>query len=117
MATKKEVRGALQKWIHLLDKNPDVSGQFVGYKKIFLLTFTDLKYPVQMVFDGSGKAKLVDGAVANPDMSLAVDSGLFLKISNGEMDPMEAFMGGQLKPKGNMADLQKMEVFMDLFEQ
>lgn len=117
MATKKDVKDALQKWITLLDKNTDVSGQFVGYKKTFVMTFTDLKYSVQMIFDGSGKAKLVDGSVTNPDMSLAVDSTLFLKISNGELDPMEAFMSGQLKPKGNMADLQKMEVFMDLFEQ
>jgi putative sterol carrier protein len=117
LATKKDVKDALQKWIQLIEKNPDISTQFVGYKKTFLLTFTDLKYSVQMVFDGSGKAKLVDGAVTNPEMSLTVDSGLFLKISNGELDPMEAFMSGQLKPKGNMADLQKMEVFMDLFEQ
>ncbi len=117
MATKKDVKDALQKWIQLLEKNPDVSGQFAGYKKTFLMNFTDLKYSVQMVFDGSGKAKLVDGTVAKPDMSLDVDSTLFLKISNGELDPMEAFMSGQLKPKGNMADLEKMEVFMDLFEQ
>lgn len=116
MAAKKEVRDALQKWIELLQNTPDVSRQFVGYKKTFLLTFPDLKYSVQMVFDGTGKARLVDGTVANPDMSLTVDSSLFLSISSGETDPMEAFMNGKLKPKGNMADLQKLEVFMDLFE-
>jgi hypothetical protein len=30
---------------------------------------------------------------------------------------METFMTGDLKLSGNMADLQKLEVFMDLFDE
>jgi putative sterol carrier protein len=49
-------------------------------------------------------------------MSLEVESDLFLGISTGEIDPMEAFMDGQLKPKGTMSDLETLEIFMDDFD-
>lgn len=116
MATKQEVIAALRKWIDLLETNADLADEFRGYTKTFLITLPDMKLSVQMVFEGTNKAHLVEGTVANPDMSLTVDSNLFLDICRGEVDPMESFMTGQLKPKGNMADLQKLEVFMDLFE-
>ncbi len=35
-------------------------------------------------------------------------------ISTGDIDPMESFMNGELKPKGNLTDLEKLEIFMDI---
>ena len=116
MATKKEIMDALNRWIELLEGSSDLADQFSGYEKTFLISFSDIDYSVQMVFEGTNKAHLLEGPVPNPEMSLTVESDLFLGICNGEVDPMEAFMEGELDLKGNMADLQKLEVFMDLFD-
>lgn len=107
---------ALYRWIELLEGSPDLAEQFSGYTKTFLISFSDIDYSVQMVFEGTNKAHLLEGPVPNPEMSLTVESPLFLGICTGEVDPMEAFMDGELDLKGNMADLQKLEVFMDLFD-
>jgi putative sterol carrier protein len=117
VAKKEEIMKALQGWVTLLENDTAVAEQFEGFKKTFLIVVEDLGFSVQMVFDGTNKARLVEGAVDNPEMSLTVDSDLLLGICNGDIDPMETFMMGELKLSGNMADLQKLEVFMDLFDE
>ena len=117
VAKKDEIMKALQGWVVLLENDAAVAEQFEGFKKTFLIVVEDLDFSVQMVFDGTNKAQLVEGAVDNPEMSLTVESDLLLGICNGEIDPMETFMMGELKLSGNMADLQKLEVFMDLFDE
>jgi len=47
-------------------------------------------------------------------MGLEVNSDVFIGIATGEEDPMEAFMEGELKTKGDMGSLQKLEIFMDI---
>lgn len=116
LVTKLQIMDALGKWVNLLESNPQLATQFEGYNKTLLITLSDINFSVQMVFKGTNKALLVEGLVENPDMSLTVKSDLFLGICNGDIDPMEAFMMGNLKLKGNMDDLQKLEVFMELFE-
>lgn len=117
VAKKDEIMKALRRWVELLESDAAVAEQFEGFKKTFLIVVEDLGFSVQMIFDGTNKARLVEGAVDNPEMSLTVESDLLLGICNGEIDPMETFMMGELKLSGNMADLQKLEVFMDLFDE
>jgi putative sterol carrier protein len=117
VAGKDEIMNALQRWVELLENDAAVAEQFEGFKKTFLIVVEDLDFSVQMIFDGTNKARLVEGAVSNPEMSLTIESDLLLGICNGEIDPMETFMMGELKLSGNMADLQKLEVFMDLFDE
>ena len=117
MAKKDEIMKALQRWVELLESDAAVAEQFEGFKKTFLIIVEDLAFSVQMIFDGTNRARLVEGVVDNPEMSLTVESDLLLGICNGEIDPMETFMMGELKLSGNMADLQKLEVFMDLFDE
>jgi putative sterol carrier protein len=117
VAKREEIMGALWRWVELLENDAAVAEQFEGFKKTFLIVVEDLDFSVQMIFDGTNKARLVEGSVANPEMSLNVESDLLLGICNGEIDPMETFMMGELKLSGNMADLQKLEVFMDLFDE
>ncbi len=111
MVTKADIMGALNKWLDIV-KKPEVATEFKGYNKIFQLSFPDIKFDVQMVFN-DGTAKLVEGKVANPDMSMTTKSDLFMGIALGEINPMEAFMEGKIKPKGDMADLEKLQIFMD----
>ncbi len=111
MVTKADIMGALKKWLDIV-KKPEVAAEFKGYNKTFQLSFPDIKFDVQMVFT-DGTAKLVEGKVANPDMSMTTKSDLFMGIASGEINPMEAFMEGKIKPKGDMADLEKLQIFMD----
>jgi putative sterol carrier protein len=117
LAKREEIMEALRRWVELLENDAAVAEQFEGFKKTFLIVVEDLDFSVQMIFDGTNKARLAEGSVDNPEMSLNVESDLLLGICNGEIDPMETFMMGELKLSGNMADLQKLEVFMDLFDE
>jgi putative sterol carrier protein len=49
-----------------------------------------------------GKATSGEGEVANPNLTLIADSGDFVKIFTGGLDPTAAFMSGKLKIKGDM---------------
>jgi putative sterol carrier protein len=49
-----------------------------------------------------GKATSGQGEVENPNLTLVADSGDFVKIFTGGLDPTAAFMSGKLKIKGDM---------------
>jgi putative sterol carrier protein len=111
MVTKEDLKEALQGWIDKL-QDPDVASEFEGYVKTMQFVFPDIDVKLQLVFNGP-QAKLVEGLNTDAEMSLEVSSELFMGIATGELDPMEAFMEGTLKPKGNMQDLERLEIFMD----
>lgn len=111
MATTEEVKSELEKWAKKVD-DPEVAEEFEGYEKTLQLSFPDLDFHLQLIIKDQ-KATVEEGLNENAEMSLEVESDLFMGICTGEVDPMEAFMDGQLKPKGNMADLEVLEIFMD----
>jgi len=102
---------ALEKWCAVFDK-PEVADQFEDYNKTFQFVFPDVDVQLQMVIKDK-KATIVEGMNENAEMSLEVESKMFIGIANKEIDPMEAFMNGDLKPKGDMADLEKLQVFIE----
>ncbi|HME54135.1 MAG TPA: SCP2 sterol-binding domain-containing protein [Candidatus Lokiarchaeia archaeon] len=102
---------ALGKWCSVFDK-PEVADQFEDYNKTFQFVFPDVDVQLQMIIQDK-KATIVEGMNENAEMSLEVDSNMFIGIANGSVDPMEAFMNGDLKPKGDMADLEKLQVFIE----
>ena len=111
MATAEEIKKELEKWAGKLD-DPDFAEEFDGFNKTMQFSFPDLDYKLKMVFKDK-KATVEEGFDEDAAMSLDVNSDLFLGICTGEIDPMEAFMSGELKPKGTMGDLEKLEIFMD----
>lgn len=111
MATAEEIKQELEKWASMLD-DPEFAEEFDGFNKTMQFTFPDIDYKLQMVFKEK-KASILEGFDENAAMSLDVESDFFLGICTGEIDPMEAFMDGKLKPKGTMSDLEKLEIFMD----
>ena len=112
MATKEQLMIHLKKWTDLLEKEPEVADEFEDFNKIFLFVFPDIEFSVKMLFENK-RARLEEGTIDDPDMSLTVNSDLFYGILKGDVDPMEAFMEGELQPKGSPADLQRLEIFMD----
>jgi putative sterol carrier protein len=111
MAKAEELKNALENWAKKLD-DPEIAEEFEDFNKTMQFIFPDIDYKIQLIFQDK-KARVEDGLNENAEMSLEVESDLFLGISTGEVDPMEAFMDGTLKPKGTMSDLERLEIFMD----
>lgn len=112
MATKEEVKASLDKWMKVLD-DPEIADEFEGFNKTMQFEFSDLNYKIKMIFKNK-TVRLEEGFDDKAEMGLEVKSDLFVGIANGEIDPMEAFMEGELKTKGDMDSLQKLEIFMDI---
>ncbi|MFX0033504.1 MAG: SCP2 sterol-binding domain-containing protein [Candidatus Hodarchaeota archaeon] len=112
MASKEEIKSALNKWINMMD-NPEVAEEFEGYNKTLQFIFPDIEYKTRMIFKDK-TAKLEDGFDEKADMGLETNSDLFIGIATGEVDPMEAFMEGEIIIRGDMNAIQRLEVFMDL---
>jgi putative sterol carrier protein len=106
-----DMKEALKKWIDVLD-DPKVAAGFEGFNKTMQFIFPDIDLKMQLVFRGP-KVTIVEGFKEDADMSLTVPSDMFLGITSGEINPMDAFMEGKLKPVGDMSDLEKLEVFMN----
>ena len=111
MATAEEVKTELEKWAKKVE-DPDVAEEFEGYNKTLQLSFPDINLHLKLIIQDQ-KGIVEEGLDENAAMSLEIESDFFIGICSGEVDPMEAFMDGQLKPKGNMADLEVLEVFLD----
>jgi putative sterol carrier protein len=112
MATIEELKTGLSKW-KTIAEDPEMAEHFTGYNKTMQLIFPDVNAALQMVFDGA-KVEIIEGLKADADMSLTLDSAMFMGIINGEIDPLDAFMEGKLKPTGSMEDLEKLQVLMDI---
>jgi putative sterol carrier protein len=76
------------------------------------LIFPDVDVNLKLIIKDQS-ATVEEGLDENADMSLEITSEMFLGIINGTVDPMEAFMNGELKPKGDMGDLEKLQVLME----
>ena len=102
MGIKEELLEALGGWAKKLDE-PSYKERFADFDKTMQFDFTDLDLHILMVFkDQSCTVK--EGAVANPDVSIETESDIILGISDGEVSPTKAFMGGKIKAKGNYKD-------------
>ena len=111
LANIEEVRDALSKWAQLLE-DPEIADEFEGFNKTMQFEFSDINYKIKMIFENK-TARLEEGFDENAEMGLEVNSDMFVGIATGDVDPMEAFMEGELKTKGDMNSLQKLEIFME----
>ncbi|MHA1803451.1 MAG: SCP2 sterol-binding domain-containing protein [Promethearchaeota archaeon] len=111
MATPEELKNQLTKWVKKFE-NPELAAEFKGFNKTMQFTFPDIDYKIKMIIKNKS-ARLEEGFDDNAAMGLEVNSDLFLGILTDEIDPMEAFMEGELKVKGDMNALQKLEFLMD----
>lgn len=112
MATIEEIKDALNKWIKKMN-NPEVADEFEGFNKTLQFVFTDINYNLKMIFENK-TARLEEGYDKGAEMGLETTSDLFVGIATDEIDPMEAYMSGELITKGSMDDLQRLEIFMEL---
>jgi len=110
MADKDELMEALGKWAAKLDEE-SYKERFKGFDKTLQFDFTDQDFHILMVFKDQ-TCTLEEGSVETPDIVISTASDTILGITNGEISPTRAFMGGKLKAKGNMKDMLKIQMLM-----
>ena len=59
-----------------------------------------------------GKVSTAAGMAPNPQLTLSVSAADYLALFNGQLNPMNAFMTGKLKVKGDMALAMRLQKFL-----
>ncbi|MHA1268703.1 MAG: SCP2 sterol-binding domain-containing protein [Candidatus Helarchaeota archaeon] len=110
MGIKEELLDALGQWASKLD-DPDYKERFKDFDKIMQFNFSDTDFSILMEFKNESCTVKI-GSVENPDVLIETSSEIILGISDGEISPTRAFMGGKLKAKGDMKDMLKIQMLM-----
>ncbi|NVM54307.1 MAG: SCP2 sterol-binding domain-containing protein [Candidatus Helarchaeota archaeon] len=111
MGTKEEVLKALNHWVAKME-DPYIMERFEDFNKTLQFTIKDIDANFKFIIENQ-KAKVEEGKDDAASMQVITTSAIIIGITEGEVDPMEAFMNGELEAKGNLPDLTKFEVLMD----
>ena len=112
MGTKEEIMTALNQWAKKIE-DPEIAERFEDWNKTVQFILKDIDTHIKFIIENQ-KARVEEGKEDNPTMSVITTSEIILGITSGDLDPMEAFMNGELEVKGNLPDLTKLEVLMDV---
>lgn len=72
----------------------------------------DISEPMYTVIK-DGELTVHEGTAENPTLTLTIEDDKLVQLFNGHLNPMTAFMTGQLKLKGDMMFAQKLAGMMD----
>lgn len=61
-----------------------------------------------------GKCEVTEGAAKDPTLILTMDADDFMAMSRGDINPMNAFMGGKIKLQGDMGLAMKLQSLFNL---
>ena len=111
MGTKEEVLKALEHWGSKLD-DEEIKERFEDYNKTIEFHMKDIDEYFQLIIENQA-AQVKVGKADSPAIRIITTSDVIIGITDGEVDPEEAYMTGELEAKGNMPDLMKLQVLMD----
>lgn len=104
MTELKEIFDVLQK---KLDGHPEkVEG--INATFLFDLSANGLAHQYHIAVS-DGKAMVNEGGVDNPSITVAMDTGDFVAVANGQLNPMTAFIGGRIRIKGDIMLAMKLQ--------
>lgn len=108
MATKEEVFDGLVR-VKEKFKDPTLKDKFSDFTKKIQFSFKDLNTNYVMdVVNGEVKA-LKEENIEKPDISVTMNSDIFIGILNKKVNAITSYMTGKIKVKGAMGDLIKMQ--------
>lgn len=108
MSSKKEIEDALN-IVKLKFDDPNLKPRFANFSKNMQFTFPDLKTTYVIKVSSGIVQSLVEESIQNPDIHVTIDSNILIGIMNKKVNPMTAYQTGQLKAKGNLTDLLKLQ--------
>jgi putative sterol carrier protein len=108
MSSKKEIEDALN-IVKLKFDDPKLKPRFVGFSKNMQFTFPDLKTTYLIRVNNGVVQSLAEENISTPDIHVTIDSEVLIGIMNKKVNPMTAYQTGQLKAKGNLTDLLKLQ--------
>lgn len=107
MTDLKEIFSALQ---HKLDDN---AGKLEGINATYLFDLSENGVAHQYnIAVADGVARVNQGGIDNPSLTVYMDTGDFVAVANGQLNPMTAFMGGKLKIQGDMMLAMKLQTLL-----
>jgi putative sterol carrier protein len=110
MGTKEEVIEVLEHWAKKIE-DPEISEKFEDFNKTLQFHIKDIGDFKFIIEDQ--KARIEEGEDETSSMQVITDSDTIIGITKGEIDPMDAFMNGELEAKGNIPDLSKFQILME----
>ena len=82
-----------------------------GVDTIMQFHFTGAEPGNWYVVIKDGKLEVHKGVHPSPKLTLSADSGDYIKVFTGQIDPMQAYMAGKLKLSGDLNLAMKMMQF------
>ena len=108
MTTKKEIENVLN-MIKAKFDDPKLKPRFVGFSKNMQFTFPDIKTTYLMRVNNGVVQSVLEENIPTPDIHVTIESNIFIDILNKKTNPMTAYQTGELKAKGNLNDLLKLQ--------
>lgn len=112
MASPEEIKNALNQWVGKME-NPKIAEKFEGFNKTMQLVFPDIQYNLKLIFKNK-ILSLEEGFDEEAEMKTEVSSDIWVGVLNRYIDPMEAFMRGDLKAEGDLKAMQKLELLSQI---
>lgn len=101
-----EVKEVFDEMSKVLSENPSFID---GLEAVYQINLNDDEEGVyQIVFKEEG-SYTTEGEEIDPECTLTLSTGDFIKMVNGELNGTQAFMSGKLKIKGNMGLALKLQ--------
>jgi len=63
---------------------------------------------------GKGACAVAEGTTPNPTMTFSAAAADYISMINGQLNPMQAFMQGKIKVKGDMSLALKMQTLFGM---
>jgi putative sterol carrier protein len=107
MAIKKEIEKSLDIIKKKLD-DPKLKANFSNFSKNMQFTFSDLETVYSIIVKNGEIESIKEESIESPDIQVIIESNILIDILNKKINPIKAYASGQLKAKGQLADLLKL---------
>jgi putative sterol carrier protein len=111
LATKEAVEKGLER-VKAKFEDRDVKNAFKGFNKSVQFLYPDINVSYVMKISGGEVNEFREGTVNKPDISISMDSDVFLAIQNKEITGAKALGQGKIQVTGIIGDLLLFEKYL-----